>query len=311
MLRAAARIIVSLWLLGGAMPAAMAMRLKANETPGALEITLKASDAPGAAAGETIKLYSASKALVIGIDHYSAGWPKLSGAVKDAKAVAEALKLQGFEVTLVSDPAQEELERAFRDFFIKGGADPDARLFVWFAGHGHTVKNGGGDDEGYIVPRDAPYAARLRPGFRDKAISLRRFGDYMREARAKHVLAVFDSCFGGTVFNVARALPPPAITRATTLPVRQFISSGDADQEVSDDGTFRNCSSMRCKARKPSADMNKDGYLTGTGLGQFLYTKMTNLTGQRQTPRYGKLNARGFDRGDFVFQLREPNAVRL
>ncbi len=309
MLRAAARIIVSLWLLGGATPAALAMKLEAREAPGALEITLKASEAPGAAAGETIKLYSASKALVIGIDHYSAGWPKLSGAVEDAKAVAAALKLQGFEVTLVSDPAQEELDRAFRDFFIKGGADPDARLFVWFAGHGHTIKNGGGDDEGYIVPRDAPSPQVSDLEFRDKAIPLRRFGEYMREARAKHVLAVFDSCFGGTVFNVARALPPPAITRATALPVRQFISSGDADQEVSDDGTFRKLFIDALQGAEPSADMNKDGYLTGTGLGQFLYTKMTNLTGQRQTPRYGKLNARGYDRGDFVFQLREAKAA--
>jgi Caspase domain len=274
---------------------------------GCLEITLKASEAPGASASETVKLYSASKALVIGIDNYSAGWPALSGAVKDAKAVAEALKLQGFEVTLIKDPASAELRQAFEDFFITAGTDPDARLFIWFAGHGHTIKSGG-EDEGYIVPRDAPDPRVSDTGFRLKAISLLRFGEYMREARAKHVLAVFDSCFGGTVFNVARALPPPAVTRATTLPVRQFISLGDADQEVGDDGTFRRLFIDALKGLEPSADINKDGYLTGTGLGEFLYNKMTNLTQQRQTPRYGKLNALGYDRGDFVFQLREPKA---
>ena len=297
MLRAGLRIFVSLWLLCGCLAAAAQAPIS-----GALEITPKA--------GETVKLYSASKALVIGIDHYSEGWPKLSGAIKDAKAVAEALKLQGFEVTPIFDPTQDELERAFRDFFIKAGADPQARLFVWFAGHGHTIKNAGGDDEGYIVPRDAPSPLVSDPEFREKAISLRRFGEYMREARAKHVLAVFDSCFGGTVFNVARALqPPPAITHATALPVRQFISSGDADQEVSDDGTFRRLFIDALQGAEPAADVNRDGYLTGTGLGQFLYTKMTNLTAQRQTPRYGKLNALGYDRGDFVFQLREPKAA--
>ena len=112
--------------------------------------------------------------------------------------------------------------------------------------------------------------------------------------------------------NVARALPPAAITHATALPVRQFISSGDADQEVGDDGTFRRLFIDALQGAEPSADINKDGYLTGTGLGQFLYNKMTNLTGQRQTPRYGKLNARGYDRGDFVFQVREakPNAAQ-
>jgi hypothetical protein len=34
---------------------------------------------------------------------------------------------------------------------------------------------------------------------------------------------------------------------------------------------------------------------------------MTNLTYNRQTPRYGKLNALGYDRGDFVFQGGKPD----
>jgi hypothetical protein len=101
-------------------------------------------------------------------------------------------------------------------------------LLLWFAGHGYTVR-----DEGYIVPVDAP-GPKADPAFRDKAISLRRFGEYMREANFRHVLAIFDSCFSGTVFNTARSMPPPAITLATTEPVREFISSGEADQTVSD-----------------------------------------------------------------------------
>lgn len=301
-----ALILGAILLITGPLQVALA----GQDHTGTLEITPKASEAPDATVGESIKLYSTSKALVIGIDNYSAGWPKLSVAVKDAKAVAEALKLQGFEVTLVSNPTREELERAFRDFFIIGGTDADARLFVWFAGHGHTIKSGGGDDEGYIVPRDAPSPLVSDTEFRRMAISLRRFGEYMREARAKHVLAVFDSCFGGSVFNVARALPPPAITQATAQPVRQFISSGDADQVVGDDGTFRRLFIDALQGAEPSADINKDGYLTGTGLGQFLQYRMTNLTGKRQTPRYGKLNAQGYDRGDFVFHIRESKTAQ-
>ncbi len=278
----------------------------AQQEPGELEITVSASEASGAPAAEKIKLYSSSKALIIGIDNYSAGWPRLGMAIKDAEAVAAAMKLQGFDVTLVKDPTAAELERAFQEFFIANGTDPEARLFFWFAGHGHTIKSGGGDDEGYIVPKDAPSPAKSDAAFRLKALSLRRFGEYMREARAKHVLAVFDSCFGGTVFNVARALPPAAITRAITLPVRQFISSGDADQVVSDDGTFRRLFIDALQGAEPSADANRDGYLTGTGLGQFLYNKVTNFSNGQQTPRYGKLNARGYDRGDFVFEVRQP-----
>lgn len=118
-----------------------------------------------------------------------------------------------------------------------------------------------------------------------KAISLRRFGEYMREAKARHVLAIFDSCFSGGVFNVARSAPPPAITLATTQPVREFISSGEAEQQVSDDGTFRKLFLDVLAGKEPDADANHDGYVTGTELGLFLHQKMTNLTSNRQTPR--------------------------
>ncbi len=139
--------------------------------------------------------------------------------------------------------------------------------------------------------------------FRRQALSLRTFGRLMREAKSKHVLAVFDSCFAGTVFNTARTLPTPAITRATLLPVRQFVSSGEADQEVSDDGTFRRLFLDALRGNEPIADANQDGYITGTELGLFLSDKVTNLTRNLQTPRYGKLREVGLDRGDFVFAL--------
>jgi hypothetical protein len=142
-----------------------------------------------------------------------------------------------------------------------------------------------------------------------KAISLRRFGEYMREAKARHVLAIFDSCFSGGVFNVARSLPPPAITLATTQPVREFISSGEAEQQVSDDGTFRKLFLDVLAGKEPDADANDDGYVTGTELGLFLHQKMTNFTNNRQTPRFGKLNAYGYDRGDFVFQVGKPEVT--
>lgn len=70
-------------------------------------------------------------------------------AVKDAEAVAKALTEQGFKVTLRKDLPAAALDTAFRDFFLSDGADPEARLLVWFAGHGHTISG-----EGYLVPAD-------------------------------------------------------------------------------------------------------------------------------------------------------------
>ncbi len=195
-----------------------------------------------------------------------------------------------------TDLGSEELEDALKSFFLIQGEREDSRLFVWFAGHGHTI-----DGEGYLVPADAP---RPEAGarFRFKALSMRRFGEWVREARSRHVLAVFDSCFAGTIFSASRNLPPAVVTRAATLPVRQFIASGEAEQEVSDDGLFRELF-LRALDGDENADMNRDGYLTGSELGMYLTNQVANLTDAVQTPRYGKLRDKKYNRGDFVFLL--------
>ena len=154
------------------------------------------------------------------------------------------------------------------------------------------------------APRPGP-----GPEFRLKALSLRRFGEFVRLARSKHAMAIFDACFAGTIFASQRSMPPAAITRATGLPVRQFVSSGDANQEVSDDGRFRKLF-LRALRGETVADANGDGFLTGSELGLFLTDRVTNLTNARQTPRYGKLNDEDFDRGDFVFGLTSASTDR-
>ncbi len=261
-------------------------------------LKLRASEKADAPVVEEVQLYGNSHALVIGIDDYTNGWPRLSMAVKDAQLVAAALKKKGFDVTLVLNAKAVELNRAFEEFFLLKGEDPDARLFVWYAGHGHSERG-----EGFLVPADAPTPAK-RGQFRLKSLALRRVGEFVRLAESKHAFAIFDSCFSGTVFESARALPPSAVTRATTLPVRQFLTSGDAGQTVSDDGTFRELF-IRALDGEERADANGDGYVTASEMGLFLTDRVTNLTQSKQTPRYGKLRDKDWDRGDFVFSLPE------
>ena len=64
---------------------------------------------------------------------------------------------------------------------------------------GRTPKRGGATvgNEAFLVPADAP-RPEVGPRFKLAALSLRRFGEFVRLAEAKHALAVFDSCFAGT-----------------------------------------------------------------------------------------------------------------
>ena len=261
-------------------------------------VKLKASEAANAADAGEVRLYESSHALVIGIDAYrDRAWPRLSKGVSDARAVAAALEERGFEVTLHINLTGDALEKAFEDFFIEKGSNRDARLFAWYGGHGHTI-----DEEGYLIPADGADPRRDEVDFLRKALSLRRFGEFVRQAKSKHVLAVFDSCFAGTIFQVARSRTPPAITRVTTEPVRQFLSSGDAGQQVSDDGAFASLFVDALK-NQSRADANGDGYLTGSELGSYLTYEVSNVTNNVQTPRHGKLRASRYNKGDFVFVL--------
>ncbi|MEQ8707483.1 MAG: SUMF1/EgtB/PvdO family nonheme iron enzyme [Rhodospirillales bacterium] len=250
----------------------------------------------GKGQNDVVSLYQTSYALVIGIDAYSNGWPRLHNAVADARAVADSLRQRGFSVDYYENTSSDDLRRIFRRFFIERGASPESRLFVWFAGHGHTL-----DGEGFIIPSDGA-TPDDDTGFRSTALHLRDIGNFARLARSRHSFAVFDSCFAGTVFGASRAMPPPAIRRAVLNPVRQFLTSGSANQKVSDDGLFR-VLFLEALDGNRAADANGDGYLTASELGLFMGDTVSNYTGNGQTPQFGPLRDPLYDKGDFVFLL--------
>lgn len=270
---------------------------------GVISVTLGTHDAIDAPHADTVVLYRRSFALVIGIDAYTNGWTPLANTVRDARKVKSALEQRGFEVSFYQNLNSVQLKDEFERFFTIKGADPDSRLFIWFAGHGHTI-----GDEGYLVPADAAPMENTAL-FRYKALSLRRFGEFARQASAKHTLAVFDSCFAGTIFHLQKSgAIPGAVTRSVAMPVRQYISSGDRRQEVPDDGVFCQLF-LDALDGKNHADYNNDGYLTGTELGFFLHNEVTGRRGATQTPRYGKLY--DYKEGDFIFILNTNGNIDI
>ncbi|MCP5365891.1 MAG: caspase family protein [Hyphomicrobiales bacterium] len=262
---------------------------------------LGATESPGvvirAKSGQQVTLYKGSYALVIGVSEYVRGWPRLNGVKEDVPAVTAALERQGFQVTVASDPTRDEMDRAFRTFIAKYGRDEDNRLLFYFAGHGHTVERGYGAVMGYLVGREAANPNVDESAFLEGALSMQNIEVYARSIDAKHALFLLDACFAGSVFDATRAIPH-VIREKTGWPVRQFITSGTAEQEVPDRSIFRD---LFIRALDGEGDLDGDGYLTGTELGHYLETNVTNYSRRAQTPQYGKLRDPLLDRGDFVF----------
>ncbi|QWR76919.1 caspase family protein [Candidatus Magnetomonas plexicatena] len=254
--------------------------------------------------GKEVNLYGESHALVIGVSAYQAGWPKLPGVINDVEVVTTLLTEQGFEVVTVINPSRDKLLMAFDDFIQKYGSKPDNRLLFYFAGHGHTVKKSYGDDMGYIVPVDAPRPDKDRSGFLAKAVDMQQIESYAKRIDAKHALFLFDSCFSGSIFDMSRAVPE-IISYKASKPVRQFITSGAADEPVPDKSIFLE----QFKAALEGAAADKDGYITGTALGEYLQNTVTNYSKGTQHPQYGKIRNPKLDKGDFVFKVKEEVAV--
>jgi len=249
--------------------------------------------------------YETSRALIIGINQYKNASP-LAYAVNDATEVKQILVAElGFEdenIIILTD--KDATKSIIMKSFLRFSNDDvkvDDRLFVFFAGHGHT-KSGVRGDVGYLVPHDADM---------DDYSTFIRWDDLTRNAdliRAKHILFVMDACYGGLAVN--RDLKPGSSRFLRDMYQRfsrQVITAGKADETVSDSGgpisghsvfTGHFIEGLRGKAA------NELGVITGTGLMSYVYTKVSNDLNSEQTPHYGQFDGDG----DFIWFVPNGNS---
>lgn len=263
--------------------------------------------------------YSGSYALLIGETHYrqkinkvdvgdldtERAWSDLPGVKSDIERVDKVLREQhGFETTIVWDATYDQLQDAFRKFFSIHGRKDNARLLVYYAGHGHTTKNYG-VTIGWIVPSDAPDPYLYPEEFALTAFSMRRVEEYSEFVKAKHILWMFDSCFSGSIFAMnTRGQSDPALEMELLgRPIRRVITSGSEDEAVPDKSTFAN---LFLGALKGTEKVGRDkSIFTANELGEWLHREIYKYSKGEQTPQNGTVVIRGLDRGEILFRLED------
>jgi len=255
--------------------------------------------------GKPTTLYSNSHALLIGVSDYLSGWTQLPGVKDEVREVKSALERNGFTVDVVMNPTSDQLYKAFTDFINLYGQGVDNRLLFFFAGHGYTLKTTYGEELGYIVPVNAPNPNYDQAGFQNTSMEMAQVEIFARRLQAKHALFVFDACFSGSLFTNTRAIPE-IITYKTTLPVRQFITSGSAEEMVPDKSVFAD---QFVRALDGEADYDRNNYITGSELGEFLQSTVVNYSKNMQHPQYGKIRSPNLDKGDFVFPVSDATTA--
>lgn len=251
-----------------------------------------------------VKLYDGSYALIVGNGAYTNGWSKLPGVTEDLDEIGRTLEKKGFYTEIARDVSRDEFRYQLETFINTYGLKPENQLLIYFAGHGYTEKIGT-QEVGYVVMADAPVPEKHINLFRQRAIEMSEIESLAKRIKAKHALFVFDSCFSGSLMRNRGQKPSRFISSLTIKPVREFITSGSADQVVPDKSVFR---VLFQRALNGEADYNDDKYLTGSELGLYLQQKVAEYTENAQTPQFSKIRDVMLDEGDFVFSLSaSPN----
>jgi hypothetical protein len=235
----------------------------------------------------------AYRALIIGINDYKD--PKiddLETAVNDANAMAKLLgERYGFRVELLLDhnATKEGIYQALRK--LASSAKPDDNVLIYYAGHGDLDRL---TNDGWWIPVDAKGGNPVT--YLDNYL----VQAYIRSMQARHVLLVSDSCYSGTLFGEARAMPP-IINDKYYLDLyneksRWGMTSGNKTP-VSDRGTGKH--SVFAYELLKELKKNEKPYIST----QEIYTRIAPIVrnNSEQMPLCRPIRNTGDQGGEFVF----------
>ena len=148
-------------------------------------------------------------ALLFATDKYvgkkdeDGNWKDLTGAIKDAEAVAKKLRENyGFETRIFENLPKVELTKKlfeYRKDFEGIKYAPDSQLLLFFSGHGYFHDPDPEDDEegeGYLITADT-YSFVEDP-WMNTALKHEELRKVIDGIACQHILVLLDTCFSGT-----------------------------------------------------------------------------------------------------------------
>lgn len=182
-----------------------------------------------------------SLAVIIGIDAYGPGIPRLRTAVNDAARLAELLAAaHGYETILLTgqETGEQVSRERLRNLFsaeLPTRLGQDDRLLFYFAGHGVALD---GDDgpSGYLVPQDA------RPDEPASMLPMTDLHAWLTALPCRHLIAILDCCFAGAfrwastrhIGALPEVIHQERYDRYLRSPAWQVLTSAAHDQKALD-----------------------------------------------------------------------------
>jgi len=233
------------------------------------------------------QLYQKSIAVIIGIDDYE-NCPGVKYAVNGAQNVQEKLKKLGFhDITTLFD-REASRERIYYELRhklpLKAGAND--RVIIYFAGHSYEDGSSNDLKHKFIIPANAKTVQSS-----ENELSLAFIQDISGYITAKHLLCVFDTCFSGLDLCLQSTQAGNRvfdIESMANMKVLEFITLS-CEGKVSNTKKPGMLTSNFLKGLDGEADIDSDGFITGTELGMFIQGVSKN----RQSTFFGRVEGNG------------------
>ena len=236
-------------------------------------------------------LYYKSWAVVIGVENYLLA-PKIPGVIDDAKAVAQALRKLGFEEVVElydKDASLRRLQQTLVDFLPRKVGRQD-RLVIYFAGHAGVTQDSFGKEMGYLVPWDA------QVGNVSKSLTFQDLKEFALRNASKHTLLLFNVAVRGWEASVAQPLSlegrssPEDDTEKRAV---QLLTAGDKGEPLSRDQDRSLFVRTLVKGLSGEADLDKNGWLMASEVGQYVKQQIQAQTKGTQHPIFAQMEGDG------------------
>jgi formylglycine-generating enzyme required for sulfatase activity len=252
-------------------------------------------------------------ALLIGNSHYrDSRWPQLDDISLQLDALRKGLEGHFDKVQVEKDLDTEGLRVKLNGFLRTYGNDSNARLFIYYAGHGYTeIIRQRNENRGYITGIDTPAldgTTRAYDAARLKAISMAEIRAPLEDVLAHSILFLFDSCFAGTIFtnrtsNPAQQLTPQFVSDLMKKQSRDIITAGNSGQRVPAHSPIPE---LFLAALNGAADPYKHGVISSVEIYTYLLDRVGQIQSINLTPQHGSLPNPAFAEGKFLFRVINP-----
>ena len=257
--------------------------------------------------GDEIQIYDDSWALIIGINKYT-NWPPLDYAVNDANSIRDLLINKfGFKtdhIFLLTD--EDATLRKIKDTLSDLGeiVGKNDRAIIYFSGHGQSLDLESGGQMGFLIPVDG---STKNNRLYSSSLAMSDIKAISNFIPAKHILYLVDACYSGLLASTQKGLSTNDklyLRQITLARGRQIITAGgkgEVSYERPEWGHGAFTYKLLEGLETGLADLNDDGIITSSELGNYLKSKVPRISNFKQTPRFKYLTD---DEGEFVFLIK-------